>query len=432
MPLDIHSSCKQRLIEILSTQLPKVKVDAGMFLDFTSAKGIVIADESLPDPSPLRAELVSYISELPVFYFVTSSLSRQLGHAEHYQRDAATVLLFETTSFKGKHDLAEQLVDDFCSLPWSYKLTIQLPSELSEQIAKYTTSSQLGSEVELVQATAQFQRKYPKETDHTAPKQGLLGLTIFSPDESDTWPKSAMYLQLSTLGFIPDVGDCNTFESAENHLKSIFGLMLALSVVEVSHVRTGTSSRISCFLHKDAGGSWETAGIKKLDASTSNLIERLQLPHENTELDGDTKKKWLNLSLKRVGSILESPDKSARILLASQWLFESLAGENKLLAFVQATIVLEILLGDKAESDQVGLSVLLRNRCAYLICNSLEQRNEVMKDFKKIYAFRSKIVHAGTNKLTSTESVLLSKLQWMCHRVINEEAKLLEKDLARP
>lgn len=120
-----------------------------------------------------------------------------------------------------------------------------------------------------------------------------------------------------------------------------------------------------------------------------------------------------------------------KILLACQWLFDSYSGKNELLSFIQTTVVIEILLGDKIYSDQIGLGVLLRNRCAYLIGNTQSEREEVLKDFQSIYQVRSKIVHSGKSRINYCERQLFHKLQWMCLRVIQEEVKLLIGDLKK-
>ncbi len=59
----------------------------------------------------------------------------------------------------------------------------------------------------------------------------------------------------------------------------------------------------------------------------------------------------------------------------------------------------------------------------------LDAQDKAVKDFKEIYDVRSKIVHRGHSRLDNDESNLLRMLQWMCRRVIQEEIKLLEKDL---
>lgn len=97
-----------------------------------------------------------------------------------------------------------------------------------------------------------------------------------------------------------------------------------------------------------------------------------------------------------------------------------------MLSFVQATITLEILLGDKSESDKVGLGSLLKNRCAYLLGKTSEERNIILSEFEEIYDIRSKIVHRGHPKLTNYERGLLHKVRNLAKRVIIKELELLQ------
>jgi hypothetical protein len=74
----------------------------------------------------------------------------------------------------------------------------------------------------------------------------------------------------------------------------------------------------------------------------------------------------------------------------------------------------------------MGLSELLRNRCAYLIGKDQRQREEILDDFGRIYDVRSQIVHRGKSRLSREEQGLFYKLRWMCFRVVQEEIRLLE------
>ena len=123
--------------------------------------------------------------------------------------------------------------------------------------------------------------------------------------------------------------------------------------------------------------------------------------------------------------------KSELIVLASQWLFDSYTGSDELLNYVQAMVVLEILLGDKAVSDEIGLGRLLGNRCAYLIGTTYEQRADLLRRFNNIYAVRSEIIHRGKHRLNAKELGLFHDLHWMCRRVIQREVDLLKADTAR-
>jgi hypothetical protein len=135
---------------------------------------------------------------------------------------------------------------------------------------------------------------------------------------------------------------------------------------------------------------------------------------------------------KLIGSVFTHKTKAEKIVRAGQWLFDSYCGNNELLSFVQAVVAMEILLGDKAVSDLMGLGELLRNRCAYLIGNGQKQRDDILNDFKKIYDVRSQIVHRGKNRLSKDERILFQDFRWMCHRVIQEEVELLQKDIDNP
>ena len=113
-----------------------------------------------------------------------------------------------------------------------------------------------------------------------------------------------------------------------------------------------------------------------------------------------------------------------RIRQASQWYFDSLCGGNDLIAFVQAMVAVEILLGGKGET--LGLTDLLANRCAYLLGSTRRERDAILRDFKAIYDTRSEIVHRGKNRLSAKDQEHLILLRILCSRVITRELSLLE------
>jgi hypothetical protein len=125
-------------------------------------------------------------------------------------------------------------------------------------------------------------------------------------------------------------------------------------------------------------------------------------------------------------AVFSNKSKGDLITLASEWLFDSYVRNDQRLSYVQAMIVLEILLGDKAMSDDIGLKRLLSNRCAYLIGKTQEERDAILRDFDQIYKVRSKIVHEGKSRLTHDEHELFFTLLSLCHHVIYKEIELLK------
>jgi hypothetical protein len=129
--------------------------------------------------------------------------------------------------------------------------------------------------------------------------------------------------------------------------------------------------------------------------------------------------------------ILSVPEQHQLLLRACRWLFDSHVSEDPLLSFVQATVVLEILLGDKGSSEEVGLTTLLANRCAYMVGASTSERSNIIKNFKALYGTRSKIVHSGKHNLTSSEQIQLHQLRALGRRVICAEIRLAIEEMRR-
>ena len=135
-------------------------------------------------------------------------------------------------------------------------------------------------------------------------------------------------------------------------------------------------------------------------------------------------------NIKIITKVLSNAQEYDKILNACKWFYEGHVGDNELLSFVQNTVVMEILLGDKSISDVIGIGELLRNRCAYLISNDDTERENILKDFNEIYNIRSKIVHRGKSKLFFNEKRLLNKLRFLCAKVIYKEISLIKNKKA--
>src|SRR4051812_9420658 len=112
-------------------------------------------------------------------------------------------------------------------------------------------------------------------------------------------------------------------------------------------------------------------------------------------------------------------------MMASAYTYMS---RNETLAFVQAMVAMEILLGGKKTTDMVGIGELLSNRCAYLIGDSQADREQVLADFRALYKVRSDIVHSGKSRLSHSERLKFDRLLYICGRSIMEEINLLKKN----
>jgi hypothetical protein len=277
-----------------------------------------------------------------------------------------------------------------------------------------------------VRASEEFAQEFPllsgiQRRDDWLHRTGLL--SMMGPVE---WDASRMYLQVETLGYMGRWVATYTEESFVALIKSALGTSVALRILEPGASYMSTTFKCSAYVHESVNDNWEIIDKVELDEQLSSAISNLKVDSLNGTLTSDEEKsQYMMYSLGLLSKVTKSAS-AERLLLASKWLFESHAGRDELLSFIQAAVALEIVLGDKETSDAVGLSALLRNRCAYLIGNTHAQRETILKDFADIYEVRSRIVHRGKDRLRLNERGLMRKLRWMVNRVIQEEIKRIE------
>ncbi len=433
MGIKLHNKCKERLVEVIAEQLPNLSVNNRMFLDGRSAMPLLLAEKVIPNQGGIREKLNQYISESPIFDFVYESLSKELYERQEYDPETKELKLIEIEGYENPRLTAKRLVDEFDTLPWKYSFTIKFGNELSTLFADLIGCYQLSDSLRLIRPNEDFEKSYPLRSGIEARDRSLfgeLGLpSMFSPPQ---WDRSSSYLQIEADGFVGKYGETYTVERAKSTLKSFCGLGIALRLFKINYKYRPTPPKAKFFVHREIDKRWIVDSAKKLDSDISSTFNDLVFHDFNGQLDTNSKKStWAKARLKEIKSVFSNSEKAEKIRLASQWLFDSHSGKNELLSFVQTVVALEILLGEKAVSDQIGIGELLGNRCAYLIGKSHSQRSEILDDFKEIYGIRSKIVHRGKSRLTYRERELFSKLQRMCHRVIQEELKLLQEDLRK-
>jgi hypothetical protein len=427
MPIDLHPACKIRVVELIAAALPFIEVDNGKYLKRTSdaVSRLLVADEALPQRGAVHDSLMAYIDEYPILEFVHDTLTDELRNAA-YAPESEGQRLSTIPGYENINAVASRLVDEFVSLPREYKLTFRLPNDLWPTLPLANSMHQLGPSMCLVRSSAELSESFTLKSEKSSPNLGLLALL----DTAPRWEEGALYLQMSAQGFIGGYGGTIPDLDARRSLRSFCGLGLALQLFGTNARYIQQTPRSTYFAHqKHRENEWLLRGGLELDDSLSRGLERLSMNTAAGWINSPERQDlWSKRILDEMSGVYMSGVRSEPILLASQWFFDSATGSDPLLQYIQAMVVLEILLGDKATSKEIGLNELLRNRCAYLIGSSQEDRAELYKVFGEIYEVRSQIVHRGKHRLNMTERSLLSRLRRMCQRVIQKEVDLLIAD----
>jgi len=443
MSLNLDPKCKERLIDKVAELLPNIIVQNNMFIDRESTGAFASVEPILPQKGPVRDKLNQYIGDVPLLKFLTDYLTQELYENQKYDNEAAPINLTKLDSYNDPPSVAKRLIEAFESLPWEYTLSIKIENDFSKLFSKTKTEYRISDKMRLIVPSDEFSDEFPLKSgveardrllatlsdDFRGIGAGANYLRSLSYKFSPEWDRESTYLQINISGFIGKYIFSNAFDDAIALLKSFCGICLALRLFKFDDLYSPESIKANFFEHQQINNSWVIQNYHKLDISVSEIFCNLTLHDLDGRLDSEEKKiEWIERQLRNVKFIMSDQLNSARIMLGTQWFFDSYFKRNELLSFIQMIVVLEILLGDKAISDIMGLGELLRNRCAYLISKSHEQRKDLLKFFKKIYEIRSKIVHRGKNRLSLEEKNLFSILQWMCRRVIQEEVVLLKND----
>lgn len=420
MPINLHDECKVRLKEQLSLVLAEARLKNLLFIDPSSLYEVRNI-KSIPKNGDIREKLESYISENPLFDFIYESLSKKVYEDSNCNPDHPDELLTFLDDYKDLSLLSDGLINELDTLPWEYIFTFNLGPFFTEYVAQEITK--ISPDIRLLKANGELTKRFPFSSEVFHRNGYLLGggLWGLSPVE---WEKDSLYVQINVNGFVGRYVTTTQESQAVDMFKSFIGLMIAMEVFKVGGSYPSGVVKNKFYVHKKTS-NWVADDSKELSEDVSKAISNLQLDDWVGSFESDEKiRNFVTRRLELISKVF-SKEEAERLRIAGQWLFDSYCGNNELLSFVQATIAIEVLLGEKAVSDVIGLGELLSNRCAYLIGNTHSKRKSILYEFKKIYDIRSRVVHRGKSRLDLYEKGLFYKLQEMNNKVIQKEVELL-------
>lgn len=423
MSLGLDSRLIARLTDSLAEALATVTVRHRRFP--SSLESFLIPERALPQTGKLRALLEQRIGDQPFVSFSQESFLRKIEESQEYDADDTAVALATLPGFEDLRSLAEQLVADFESLPWEYSVSLALPQAFSEVFCEHVRKQSISPSITLVTPDDAFEHEFSLESK-------IEKLADLFGENNLKWEKAA-YLQLRATGFIGKYVHGPTYAEAMTLVRSFCGLGIALGLFKAGrqyrHWYPDFQLRTKVLIHRYLNGQWKMQHAQELSGVHSRVLQNLELYDFDGKLATVAEKvAWMRNCLERISQVFSFGDRAAKVILATQWLFDSYGDDDELLSFVRTAVAMEILLGDKATSDLMSLGALLANRCAYLIADSQSQRDRILKEFRGIYEVRSSIVHQGKSRLDLRERLLFNKLRWMCQRVIQKEVDLLKKE----
>lgn len=406
--------------------LADVVVTDGQYILWSSLKNLDRVDETLPNSGPLAKQLEGMIDENPGGHFVSGHLNSLLVERSPRALGSSSALR-DLPGFENLAAVATEIVEAFESLPWRYRMHVQLPEALQGLLHEGENEWILSQSTRIVRITAENQSQFaaPDEGSPRASRFGFGLLSgLFSVPPASIIGKVALVTEVS--GYVGEFETSAPLRSAVSTLRAFFGLTLAfrLAYVVRSYASSIAVSDVGLWIYRDQGAGFHAFQKHRLETDLTSQTDQMAAL-ANLVRDESQKASLFASSRALIQNAFMANDDARRLRLAARWYFDSLANDRELLAFVQAMICMEILLGDRADASQLGIGDTIRNRCAYLIGTSPSERTLIVRDLNAIYDVRSKIVHTGKESLSDVERAMLSRLRELCRRVLMKEAEQL-------
>jgi Apea-like HEPN len=434
--IELHTALKRRLSDVFVESYPILHVEHNMFLQlFSVVMFSMTLDKKLESHGKLRSALEKVLGDNPLLEFLSDQIGIDLLENDDYQSEPRFKLLKDAQGFEDASEKAKLYIDALASLPWSYVVSIELPEALSIEIKTIVAGNMLIGNLCLATDLHSANSSLPLCNLPTNRNRRLFKPNFFAllstneENERRQWRDGRALLQIRLDGYVDIYGTSRTSKQFLGTLKSFLGLGLALRILRYKRKYVAYPERVPVFVHRTDLGSPFLLHKYDLSQRISEAVQGISAYYAGLpDKDQEGAKNWSRAQLVRASKLFSATDKYQGFLTACSWYFDSITNEDNLLGFVQAMVVLEILLGDDEPSGELSLGTLLRNRCAYLIAKTGEEREKIKRELKAIYDVRSKIVHRGKSDLTSSELSMLGELRSLCARVILAEFKLLTDD----
>lgn len=404
----IHPNCRK----ILKNKIEEAISEASFINNNTINPQILstLNGIELSLPEKTRQQLKAIISENPVRDFVFSEVYYDLKNNRSRDDSSKDQPLTSIEKYKNISQAADDLINDLLNPVRSYTVFFELlNTDTGSDILSFLDNSmKLSDSAELIKLTSNdLEKKYViKQTK----KLGLF--------ENPPLSSNKICLKIMHNGYFP-IFEGPSKKTVYNIFKesllicNTFGLFDIRSVPIQNNKHYFTFQNISKDQHKHIDSFCYSSGY--------GFYPDINVSEYFKDIDMAMKREYLTNASNQIQTYFKMDN---RIRATARWLMNSYLSENDLLAYIQATTAIEILLGEKKYTDTLGIQNLISNRMAYSIAKSPEERKEIINKFIKIYETRSKIVHNGAEELGDAEKEYLKELQNYIHRLLFHEIYL--------
>jgi hypothetical protein len=335
--------------------------------------------------------------------FISSEAAHFLSQSETY--DPQHRGLGTLSEYINVRDASNEFANIFVQLPFNYKLmwrsgNIFSGLSLKKMKIDFSQSFSIISSDLLPQQNLNMTSKF-KDTTHRINSE-------LNDEDLLSLPTEGVYFLGSDSGYIDGGYDSDLFHVFLDNCKAFYGAGIALGMWHYIGFMGGNETKfVLSFEQREKNSSFYLGHLHTPDRDLNSLYNEIFLTKRRRET-WHSDSPDLYSDIERLKPVF-CGEHSQKLRTSSIWFLRSHSSENLIDKLLFAIISLEVMLGDRQESDRVGLTSLLANRGAYMIRRSAKERSDVLKLFKDLYSLRSKVMHSGTMTASKGENFLINK-----------------------
>ena len=433
----LHIEAKKVLKQSLKNILSNCKI----------SKGLISFDEKTDN------EIDKYISEAKkhkkawlgyreLYGILYDQVSDCLSEHVKEKRWETSGDLINIITYEGIENVSDRIIAYLESIPRRYFVYFELPSVRGIGVKEINLTDDI-SFVERVDENDFSEIKI------TASGLGRMGLGLYG-----TLRKEQLYICIQTNGYSDGTLESSAVKKAYSRFKQVFLLAkLSGALIETKEtVRLGLGQVLGSYYNNPQAfvvDAMESNAEKNYSISLPRVVsdyvskisinENILKPDEyevivekfenKDALTPNDKAKILKKRFQHAVKLLQSSDEDKNVKptkTAIEWAFDSLTNDNETLAFIQACIGLEAILGDENEDQKRLLDDKLADRCAYLLGKNFSERKNIKEKFVKLYNIRSKLIHGRKAELDEEQMYFLRFSQRILNGIIWKEISYIE------
>ncbi|HEL4110706.1 TPA: hypothetical protein UM343_000816 [Stenotrophomonas maltophilia] len=406
MAISLPKALRTLLVSNIAQCLAETTVENGSFLSLPTQMWRL--HELVRAGSQTAQELERYLGDQHVSTFVTKELWKIAPH--NWEPDAPPEPFEAKFGKAAPLEWAEDLVTRLQSLPWRYAAYTPFPGDLTAGLLE-------GAPVPLTNSMRLVTGELLESITPIKKQPGLRNL--LKEGTGFEWQPHQVYIETEFEGYIPVGGDSESAHHLMHLTLSLYGIALALGLLIEDRWRTRTH-RPPFYAHYVFSSENQTKShVSNVGFDPSHVKTFEELGNFTTLSIAPAPRTSFQQKAAEIGKVMSMS--RPRLLNAARWYLDSHSGLSDQVRFVQICTALEVLLGDEKQGRETGLTSLMANRCAYLLGKNEQDRQNIIAGFKDGYDIRSKIVHAGKNKLSGADKAHFFYMQRLCAAIIRKE-----------